>query len=64
MAVHFVGFRGEEFNRACAIFGRPDFVHRFLDTRAIQEFAPEDIVILANGARFRPGPSFNDSEHW
>ena len=65
MAVHFVGFRGDEFNRAMAIFGPPDFVHRYLDRRMMDDVAPWDTVVFANGAERRfHEHTFNDSEHF
>jgi len=49
--MHFVGFTGEEYVRACRVFGRPDFVHRFNDDRFKfgGEFAPGDVAVFANG---------------
>ena len=51
-ALHFVGFRGDEFTRAVRCFGRPDFVHRHMDARFLHggELAPHDTVVFANGA--------------
>ena len=48
-AVHFVWFRGDEYLRACRIWGRPDFIHMSWDRRAHREIAPGDIVIFARG---------------
>lgn len=48
MDTHFVGFKGDEFHRACKIFGKPDFIHRMHDKRAISMFMPDDRVIFAN----------------
>lgn len=64
--LHFIGFRGDEFHRACRVFGRPDFVHVYLDHRAIAEIMPGDRVVFANGAENKPiNPhAFNDSERW
>jgi hypothetical protein len=62
MAVHFVGFRGDEYTRACRAFGSPDFIHRGWDQRAQREIAPEDTVVFAKGS-FDQVPrrqSFND----
>lgn len=67
MAIHFVGFRGDEYTRACKVFGKPDFIHRIWDVRAKfgGEFDPEnDVFIFAKGS-FSDIPSqysFNDSE--
>lgn len=49
MAVHFVWFRGDEYNRACRIWGKPDFIHMGWDKRAFREIADEDTVIFARG---------------
>ena len=63
--LHFVGFRGEEYRRAAKIFGLPDMVHRFLDPRAVAEFAEGDTVVYANGAEDKfTRYSFNDSVSW
>ena len=63
--LHFVGFRGEEYRHATKIFGLPDMVHRFLDPRAVAEFAKGDTVVYANGAEDKfHRYSFNDSEHF
>jgi hypothetical protein len=45
-AVHFVGFRGDEYTSAVKVFGKPDFVHYHFDRRAIADFAPGDIVVF------------------
>jgi len=65
-STHFVGFRGDEFNRAVRIWGRPDFVHRIWDVRAANEASPEDTVIFARAKDWdnldEPNPrSFDDS---
>jgi hypothetical protein len=44
--LHFVGFRDDAYNRAVRVFGKPDFVHRFLDRRAMDDFAPGDTVVF------------------
>jgi hypothetical protein len=62
MAVHFVGFRGDEYSRALRVFGPPDFIHRGWDLRAQREIAPDDVVVFATGS-FDQVPrrqSFND----
>ena len=48
-AVHFVGFRGDEFARARRVFGPPDFIHRGWDRRARREIADGDTVLFARG---------------
>lgn len=64
--LHFVGFRGDEFERAIDVFGEPDFVHPLWDVRAQQEVAENDKVVFANGCELKPPTtwSFNDSERW
>ncbi|MDF2809280.1 MAG: hypothetical protein K0S56_311 [Microvirga sp.] len=49
-ALHFVGFRGEEFWSAVKVWGRPDFIHRKWDQRARREIAPDDTIIFATGS--------------
>lgn len=63
-AVHFVGFRGEEFWSAVRVWGFPDIVHRVWDYRAQAEIAPGDVAVFA---KYHPSQtpsefSFNDSE--
>lgn len=63
-AVHFVGFRGNEYRTAVALWGAPDFIHRSNDQRfrVGGDVAPHDTVIYANGAEARPKDfSFDDS---
>jgi hypothetical protein len=48
-ALHFVGFRGEEYWSAIKVWGQPDFVHIGWDRYAIQAIAPEDTVVFAQG---------------
>jgi len=43
---HFVGFRRDEYHSAVKTFGEPDFIHRFFDPRAKDEFMEGDRVIL------------------
>jgi hypothetical protein len=49
MALHFVGFRGDEYARAVRIFGPPDFIHIGWDRWARMEVAPGDIAVFAKG---------------
>jgi hypothetical protein len=61
-AVHFVGFRGEEYHSAVRVFGLPDFVHRGWDRRAQREIATCDTVVFAKYHDQEPSPySFDDS---
>ncbi len=53
-AVHFVGFRGEEYRSAVRIWGRPSFIHRRNDPRMRREVHPSDTIVFANGAEARP----------
>lgn len=65
--LHFVGFRGDEYTRAVRIFGKPDFIHRYWDHRAVGDIVPGlDTVVFAKGSE-RDAPNvyaFNDSEHF
>ena len=49
MTVHFVGFKGDEYARACRVFGQPDFIHPGFDLRALREICPGDTVVFAKG---------------
>lgn len=57
-AVHFVGFRADEYWSAVRVFGRPDIIHRHWDERARSEIAPLDTVVFARG-----GPDDPPSRH-
>lgn len=46
-ALHFVGFRGDEYHSAVRIWGKPDFFHRAWDRWAQQDVHPIDTVIFA-----------------
>lgn len=48
-ALHFVGFKDDRYWNAIKTFGKPDFIHRFWDYRAVCEVAPIDIVVFADG---------------
>lgn len=45
--LHFVGFRDDAYLRALNLFGKPDFIHRYWDRRAVTDVAPGDTVVLA-----------------
>ena len=45
MAVHFVGFRSDEFWSAVKVWGYPDFVHMWRDRRMEGDLAPGDVVV-------------------
>ena len=50
--VHFIGFRGDEYNSAVKIWGEPDFIHPVHDRRAYIEIDKEnDILIFAGKER-------------
>ena len=48
-AFHFVGFKDDRYWNAIKTWGRPDFIHRFWDRRAVDEVAEGDVVIFADG---------------
>lgn len=48
-AVHFVGFRGDEYHSAVRIFGEPDFIHIGWDVWAKEAIAPGDTAVFARG---------------
>ena len=60
--VHYIGFRGDEFTRACRLFGGPVMIHRVNDLRAQADIDPgTDLAIYAgtereDRVRDRPGP--------
>ncbi|WP_010161219.1 hypothetical protein [Sphingomonas sp. PAMC 26617] len=58
-ALHFVGFRGDEFLSAVRIWGMPDFIHPGWDRWAQQEIHPTDTVIFASGTETDPFARFN-----
>ncbi len=65
-AIHFVGFKNDRFNTAVAVFGKPDFIHRFWDYRAVCEVQENDIVVFADGDETQPvNPfAFDDSANF
>ncbi len=48
-ALHFVGFRGDEYTGARRVWGRPDYIHLGWDLRAQREIADGDVVVFARG---------------
>jgi len=48
-AIHFVGFKDDRYWNAVKVWGKPDFVHRFWDHRAVCEVTAIDKVIFADG---------------
>lgn len=61
--LHFVGFKDDRFNNAVRVWGRPDFIHRFYDRRAVADIAPGDTVVFA-GTQEVVEFSFDDSANW
>lgn len=60
-AIHFVGFRGDEYASAVRVWGKPGFIHMGNDTRMRREMAPGDTVVFANGCEARPADrNFSD----
>ncbi|SFP57375.1 hypothetical protein [Sphingomonas rubra] len=49
MALHFIGFRGDEYSRAVRVFGEPDFIHIGWDRWAKLEVMPGDVAVFARG---------------
>jgi hypothetical protein len=47
MAVHFIGFRGDDYWSAVRVWGLPDFYHRDWDTRAQHDVADGDVLIFS-----------------
>ena len=58
-AIHFVGFRGEEWWSAIRVWGRPDYIHIGWDQRAQREIVAGDTVIFAGGDWDQPVSQFN-----
>ena len=61
--LHFVGFKDDRYWSAVRAFGRPDWVHRFWDHRAVCEVMPGDVVVFADGDEHQPVAeySYDDS---
>jgi len=58
-ALHFVGFRGEEWWSAIKVWGRPNYIHIGWDQRAQREILPQDTVIFARGDWTQPVAKHN-----
>jgi hypothetical protein len=52
--VHFVGFKNDRYLSAVKVFGKPDFIHRFWDRRAVDEVMEGDVVVFADGDETQP----------
>ncbi len=50
-AVHFVGFRGEEYISAIKVWGRPDFIHLDHDRRMQRCCDDGDVIVFGPKAR-------------
>lgn len=64
MALHFIGFKGDEYINAVKAFGKPDFFHRTWDGRAKSMIIPGDVAVFAKGTEDDVPCvySFDDSE--
>jgi hypothetical protein len=63
-AVHFVGFRGEEYHGAVRLWGLPDFYHRVWDQRAQREVGEGDLLVFAKyGPDWEPSPYNHDDSN-
>lgn len=64
--VHFIGFRGDEYNRAIRVFGPPDFIHMWHDARLYGDVGENDILVF--GSKAHPDHiskySWQDHELW
>jgi hypothetical protein len=58
-ALHFVRFKDDRYLNAVKAFGRPDFIHRHYDHRAVAEVMPGDTVIFAEGDSSQPVVPFS-----
>lgn len=61
-ALHFVGFRGEEYISAVRVWGKPGFIHRRWDQRAKREIHPSDTIIFAKGDEYDEPSEFNGQD--
>lgn len=63
--LHFVGFKDDRWWNAVKVFGKPDFVHRIWDMRALREIWDEgDIVVFADQPDAPSRRSGNDITEW
>jgi hypothetical protein len=58
MAIHFVGFKPSDTRRwasAVRVWGQPDFVHPYWDTRAYEDFdRSTDTMVISNPVHHNP----------
>jgi len=66
MDIHFIGFRGEEYNSAIKVFGKPDFIHMSHDNRMYGDVDETDILIFGPKAdpEYISKYSWQDHELW
>ena len=64
--LHFVRFKDDRYLAAVRVFGPPDFIHRLWDRRAVDEIAPGDVVVFADGDETQPVVpfAFDDSANF
>jgi hypothetical protein len=64
--MHFVGFKDDRWWNAVKTFGKPDFIHRHWDRRAVAEVCEGDIVVFAKGDEHETPCEFayDDSAHF
>ena len=61
-AIHYVGFRGDEYARANRIWGGPVVIHRKWDRRARRDIGPDDTIIFATGDETQPVAESNGDD--
>jgi hypothetical protein len=61
--LHFVGFKNDRWHSAVKVWGKPHFIHRFYDHRAVGDIAPGDTVVFACSEELREY-AFDDSANW
>jgi len=62
VCTHFVGFTDDRYWSAVKIFGKPHFIHRGWDLRALRDIGDDDVVVFADGEydQIPRTRSFND----
>ncbi len=61
--IHFIGFRGDEFSRACRVWGKPDFVHMVHDRRMYGDVDEGDTLVFGPKADPDVVSPFSDQDH-
>lgn len=65
MSTHFVGFRGDEYERAKKVFGPPDFVHMIHDRRMYGDVGENDVIVFGpKGEEQVSAYVWQDHENW